>query len=553
MLLETLTSLGRTGVQKWIVDDVFVGGSYGKLPSYLVLFGTCLIAAPMLFTATAMVHHRIGYKLRVYLGKYVMEHLYRIPIPELYRERTARIVDYFTRDVYAIGEEISYQMPKGIQRIVSALILIAFIGNVSLMLLIMISLSSFAYIGLGKYFGGRVRLITRQVADKRSTLNVHIEEGISSTREVIAFHREAWEMNTYRRHFQTYYEAVMKEGKIINLQILLSHPLKWASTLIALGFGGYQVLRGDMTVGTLVVLWQFSSNLMDDYQQIFEYYLRGASMLAAIDGIRRVADMERVSEGTDQLHFPIRSLQLDRVCFSYSKDAGEQILKEMSVTIPVGKKIAIVGASGGGKSTISKLLVRFHEPSAGNILVNGIPLEQIDRLDWARRVGIVFQEPYFFPDTIRNNLLLGRSGISDERLLSLCEKMCIKDVISSFEGGLEREIGERGVTLSGGQRQRFALVRALAGDPEILILDEGTSALDLETERKIQQNLDRLRYGKTTIVIAHRLSTIQNADVIYVLDRGRVAEEGTHEELMAKPSIYRSLLEAQDEQPAIYK
>lgn len=165
--------------------------------------------------------------------------------------------------------------------------------------------------------------------------------------------------------------------------------------------------------------------------------------------------------------------------------------------------------------------------------------------DWLQRVAIVFQEPYLFPDTIRNNLLFGREHITEEAMMEACRKMCILDFIASLPDGYDTELGERGLALSGGQRQRLALARAILADPEILILDEATSALDLETERHVQSALDELRKGRTTITIAHRLSTIQNADVTYVLENGRLAEAGNHEELLQRRGLYFALLSAQ--------
>ncbi|WP_238403008.1 ABC transporter ATP-binding protein [Paenibacillus mesophilus] len=205
--------------------------------------------------------------------------------------------------------------------------------------------------------------------------------------------------------------------------------------------------------------------------------------------------------------------------------------------------MAFVGASGSGKSTIAQLLVRLYEPTGGRLLVNGFPIEQLDREQWAGRTNIVFQEPYLFPDTIRNNLTFGRS-VSDQKLMDMCRDMQMHDVFASLPQGYDTPVGERGVTLSGGQRQRLAIIRSLLADPDILILDEATSSLDAETERKVQRYMDEARRGKTTIVIAHRLSIVENADIIYVLDQGTLAEQGTYEELADNGPVFRRLIKA---------
>jgi ABC-type multidrug transport system fused ATPase/permease subunit len=213
----------------------------------------------------------------------------------------------------------------------------------------------------------------------------------------------------------------------------------------------------------------------------------------------------------------------------------------------MNRKIAFVGGSGGGKSTIAQLLIRFYEPYKGNIRVNGFPLQDFERKSWSDKVAIVFQEPYLFPDTIRNNLLLDKKEMLEEEIIEACRIACIHNFIESLPDGYDTMLGERGITLSGGQRQRIALARSVLRKPEILILDEATSALDLHTEREVMRNLDEQRQGSLTIIIAHRLSTVANADMIVVMDKGKITEQGKHEELMDKNSVYKSLHSMQSE------
>jgi subfamily B ATP-binding cassette protein MsbA len=241
----------------------------------------------------------------------------------------------------------------------------------------------------------------------------------------------------------------------------------------------------------------------------------------------------------------VERIAFDKVGFRYADDLP-QVIREFSAELDVGKKIAIVGSSGGGKSTITQLISRFYDPQHGAIRINGIPLIEVRRDVWTERLAVVFQDPYMFPDTIRENLLVGRNALTDEEMMEACKIAQIHDFIMELPNGYETDIGERGIKLSGGQRQRIAIARAILGDPEILVLDEATSALDLETERLLLSRLDQRRAGLTTIMIAHRLSTIENAHIILVMDQGMLADNGRHQELLDRPdSVYGKLLLAQ--------
>lgn len=540
LTLYMLTNFVMIGIQKWLIDEVFLAGEYDKLPFYLSIFAAGFMSFLILNPVSAYTRDFAFNRFHLSLSEDLMRHIYRIPFSHFQKERTANFVYHFTQDVRGLAEAVTREVPTSIQQVLKVLLLIGVIGWTSPVILVFVIVFAGIYYLLGRYFAPRIKELRRQVEENKSGVVVHIEEGISSTREVIAFHRLKWESIIYNLLFSKYFDSVMKEGKLENKHLFLSEPIKWGTNIVVLGYGGYVVLAGSMTLGTFVVMYQFSSQLMEALQLLFQMFMRLSGKMAYFERLDQVFQQEPMHAGEVPLEGKINSLQLKGVSFRYEQGLND-VLKGIDLQIPIGKKVAFVGTSGGGKTTITQLLLRAIEPTSGEILVNGTPLQQIKRADWTSRVGVVFQDTYLYQGSILSNLVLGREGIEIEKVMEACETAQIHEFIESLPDGYETVIGERGITLSGGQRQRVSLARTLLHDPEILILDEATSALDMETERLVQQGLDSKMKGKTMIVIAHRLSTVENADVIYVLDKGTIVEKGTHQELMNLGKVYKSL------------
>lgn len=552
MLIETGSSIASTYLQKFIIDDVFIGGNYHLLPTYLIWFGLAFLVSSAFFTIAAYRYVYNEYVMDDILLIRMLRRFFRIPMSRVQNERTARYVQYITEDLHKGGSMIGYHSPNGIQRLLHVSLLMGIIGWHSPLLLLTVTVFSIVYIVGSNYFAKRIKHIHREVEDNRTKLSVHLEESISATRETIAYHRTAWEAAIYRMLYQGYFNSVMREAKEINKQTLFVDPLRWLVTLAILGFGGYQLFTGSLTLGAFVIVFQFTNQLMESFQRLFSYIMHVSGMLANIDRMELLMSEEQVNPGSLPLPEPepVESIAFRGVEFAYAAN-DRKVLQDVSFEIPSGLKVAFVGASGGGKSTIAQLLVRFYDPTAGQIIVNGKPLKDIRLEDWNRRVRIVFQDPYMMADTLNTNLAFGREGLGEDAIEEACRSAQLYEDISKLPNRFEEEIGERGVQLSGGQKQRLALARALLDDPEILILDEATSSLDLETERRLQERLDKLRNGKTTIIIAHRLSTVRNADLIFVMAEGRVVEQGTHDALLARGVVYPSLLMAQSQAAAV--
>lgn len=548
LLLQMAGTLATTGIQQFIIDRVFMQGGYSLLPGYIAIMAGAIVMQCTMITAVPYVFHIILFRMRYYLYEKTARFIQHIPIAVYNNERIARYADVLNDYLFTTSIALGFRIPQGLFRLLQAAVLMVIVGWYSPVILGAVLLFSTLYGLLGYWFGPRLKAAAHEVNEKRRDLGVFLEEGISATREVIAFHRRDQEATAYRGLFQAYFGKIMREGKVVNRQLIASQPVKWAANLFILIYGGYETIQQRMSIGHFVVVYQFATQLMGSYEMIYNFYIQLSGYMAKIELLRKFfADEKQIEDGAVPLQEPLRTLELQHVDFTYNSSSvidnhARNVLHQLQLELPVGKKIAFVGASGGGKSTIAQLLVRFYDPTAGRILVNGRDLRTIRRADWSSKATIVFQSPYLFPASIRDNLRFGRADLTEEQMQWACRMAEIHDFIANLPQGYGTEIGERGIMLSGGQRQRIALARALLADSELLILDEATSSLDLETERAVQRNLDTIRQGRTTIIIAHRLSTIQDAELIYVMDKGRIADQGSHASLLRTSALYRTMV-----------
>jgi len=484
--------------------------------------------------------------------------------------KTGELIQRSTSDVDAIRRFYADQA-LGIGRIVAL-----FVVNLTMLLrtntkIGLLSVVVMPFIVLLSYwFFGRVSKAYDRYQDQEAKLSTVLQENLTGVRVVKAFARQAYEIDKFDRENWERYRL----GK----KLLIMHSLYWpisdvlcaAQTILVMAVSALMALRGEITVGTYIAVMGMLTWIIWPMRNLGRLIVQVSTGLVSY---RRVADVieqdrEDIESGSVPPDTRIRgAVVFDHVSFSYEpmevlqdeeekkKDAGPEkkgelkpveVLHDISFRCEPGDVVALLGSTGSGKTSIINLLLRFYDYQAGSLTLDGIELKEYPRSLLRRNIGIVEQEPFLFSRSIRDNIAYGAGReVTQEEIEQAAQAAAIHDIILTFPQGYDTIVGEKGVTLSGGQRQRVAIARALLKDPRILVLDDATSSVDTETEEQIQQALAVLIPGRTTFIIAHRIQTVMNADLIVVLDKGRVVQSGTHAELVRQPGLYRDIYEIQ--------
>jgi subfamily B ATP-binding cassette protein MsbA len=395
--------------------------------------------------------------------------------------------------------------------------------------------------------GHRLRKYSTRSQEKMADITSVLQETISGIRVVKAFGMEAFESSKFFKHTREFLRAFMKQQCAASLAPPMTEFLGAAGALVVLWYGGTQVLGGNLLGPDLFLLFLAAMlSMIHPAKNLTHANTKIQEGLAAARRIFAILDTEpKITDAPDsvEVSYVREGVEFDSVCFSY--DTSDYVLKDINFAVKKGQVVAIVGPSGAGKSTLVDLIPRFYDPTSGRVLVDGVDIRKIKMRSLRGLMGIVTQETILFNDTVRSNIAYGLEEIPSERVVEAAKAANAHDFISTLPEGYDTVIGDRGVRLSGGERQRIAIARAILKDPQILIFDEATSSLDSESEKLVQDAIQRLISQRTNFVIAHRLSTVTRADLILVMENGRIIERGRHEELLAAGNLYRKLYDMQ--------
>ncbi|MEZ4966425.1 MAG: ABC transporter transmembrane domain-containing protein [Saprospiraceae bacterium] len=482
--------------------------------------------------------------------------LISLPIVFFEKTRVGELVSRLTNDVEKLYNTFYFILAEFLRQI------IILVGGIGVLLwmsakLAGVMLATFPVIVIGAMFFGRwVRKLSKERQNKLAETNTILDETLQSIHAVKAFTNELFESRRYGRSNESVVGVSMRYAKGRAVFAVFIITMLFGALFFVIGFGMYMVQTNQITAGDLIAFVTYTAVIGGSIASLGNFYTELVGTVGATERVREIlkspTEAEERPRGNVEAGRLRGNISFEHVRFAYPTRPDVDVLKDVSLEIPAGKKVALVGQSGAGKSTIMQLLLQFHFPAEGQIFVDGRNIFDYELESYRANFAIVPQEVILFGGTIRENILYGKPDATEDEIIDAAKQANAWTFISRFPEKLETVVGERGIKLSGGQRQRIAIARAILRNPSILLLDEATSSLDAESEKVVQEALNNLMEGRTSIIIAHRLATVRDVDCIYVLESGQIAEQGTHEELSLLPDgVYSSLARLQFDSQAV--
>lgn len=473
-------------------------------------------------------------------------HILRLSASFFSRNRSGGIVSRLIGDIAQAQNLVGTALTNVWMDSVSLLVVLYFMFNIDVKTAL-VALATFPpYLFCFRRLGDRIKESSREVQKEMESLSGSVTEKIAGSIIVRAFAHEKREEKVFHADSEKLYKSNMRTVYFQSLNVVFTNTLIALAPLVVTLYGGWRVIAGRLSVGDLIAIGMYLGPLYLPLQRFSELNVIFANAMAALERIFEIMDFKpEIVDKPNAIELPTAQGKIEFIDVHFGYEPHIQVLKGISFVAEPGQKVALVGRSGSGKSTVASLIPRFYDVDAGSVRVDGHDVRDLQLKSLRRHIGMVLQDPILFSGTIRDNILYGNAKADDKSLLDACRAANVLEFIEELPEGWLTEVGERGCQLSGGQKQRITIARAFLRNPRILILDEATSALDTESERLIQDALSRLMAGRTVIIIAHRLSTVAAADLILVLDGGHIVERGTHEELLARKGLYRELYSCQ--------
>ncbi|CAB49221.1 ABC transporter ATP-binding protein [Pyrococcus abyssi] len=541
---SALANLASPYILRVAIDHYIIPGRYKELGFIAMLYLLSLVAQWFFTTLQTFYTEVFGQKVLRNLRSQLHEKILQSNLDFFKTKSTGDLVSRIINDTNVVNDVLVSGLLGGLGSILSlaGIIVAMLLLDVKLTLVTLTSVPLMVIIAL--YFGGKMRRAYRETRQKIAKISSVVEESVAGIETIRAFGKEKDVEKEFSKVSTETIKAYLRVAIYMGIFWPLMNIASLLSVIVVIAYGGYLAYKGAVSIGVVVAFIQYAQRFRGPINNVVSMYDSLQSALAALERIYEILDDENVEDyegiSVEKLKGEI---EFRNVWFEYEK--GRPVLKDVNLYIPPASKVAIVGKTGAGKTTIANLIMRFYDPTKGEILYDGIDGKKISRKSLRKRIGYVPQETYLFPGTIMENILMANPEAKEEDVIRVCKELGIHDFIMKLPKGYETSAGEAGKLLSVGERQLISLARAMLKDPDIVILDEALSSVDPKTEQLVQNAMIKLMEGRTSIIIAHRLSITRFADKVIVVDDGRIVEEGSPGELLSRKGYFYKLYTSQ--------